>query len=226
MRQRFERLGVSLRVQTPRGSYPAPFSRTIGFDGSGTGSPSTLPIERFGVGDPTAIGMFLERWSALARELSRASTDYIVGTVAEIFENGLSHAQSPVGVLACGQYYRKPDDLELSVVDLGIGIPGNLAAAFDRREEDIDPARALAWAFERGHSSIATSRGLGLALLRGFIRRSGGRLVIASGRALARVEGTMLNVKSLTNRFPGTLVDVTLPRGGEVRVPSRGEDLF
>ena len=45
----------------------------------------------------------------------------LLSSIAEAFENALTHAGSGIGVISCGQYYAKRDELSLSVVDLGIG---------------------------------------------------------------------------------------------------------
>lgn len=225
LRRRASTRGIALTVDIPVQGYARPFGAIVGFAEPGSGSPTTIAIEGFESGDSAQIGTFLiDGWSAMARSLSRASTEYVVSAVAEIFENGITHARSDVGVLAAGQYYPKRDDLELSVVDLGIGIPGSLAAAFGRREEEIDAIRVLEWAFEPGRSSLRTSRGLGLAIVRGFVRRNGARLLIASGSAFAQADGEAWQTARLSTRFPGTLIVLTLP--AQVRPLSSGEGLL
>ena len=156
-----------------------------------------------------------------ARRFSSVECQYVVGTVAEIFANGLTHARSAVGILACGQLFPAKEHLPLSAVDLGVTIPGSLAAARGRREESIDASRAVAWAFEPGHSTLQTSRGLGLAILRTFIRESGATLRVYSGRASVRIHGDSWEAHA-ARRFPGTLIDLELPTA-EVRLPDGRE---
>lgn len=139
------------------------------------------------------------------------TAEYVVDSVAEIFVNALTHAHSDVGVVASGHYFRAREQLELSVLDLGIGIPASIAARLDRREDQIDPARAIAWAFKRGSSSVRTSRGLGLATFYDFLARSEATLVVLSGRGAGRLAGGMWETFTLPTRFPGTLFDLTVP---------------
>lgn len=227
MRRRAEKRNIILTAEVPAAGYSRPFSTTVGFGTTGSGSETTLTIRSFDRENSAAIGDFLlNGWSAMAQKLSRSSTEYVASAVAEIFENGLTHARSDVGVLAGGQYYPKPDELELSVADLGIGIPASLAAAFGRREEEIDPVRALNWAFEPGRSSVGTSRGLGLAIVRAFVRRNRAALLVASGEAFAAARSQSWTTSRLTCRFPGTFVVITLPAPARVFPPAPGEGLF
>jgi len=75
----------------------------------------------------------------------------------------------------------------------------------------IDPARAIAWAFKRGSSSVRTSRGLGLATFYDLLARSEATLVVLSGRGAGRLAGGMWETFTLPTRFPGTLFDLTVP---------------
>ncbi len=227
LRLRARRRGLTLHLRTADDrNYSRPFSDVMGYGGSGGGSPTTIPLRQFDTGNGDKIGEFLLlEWAARAKILSQAATEYVVTAVAEVFENSLTHAASDVGVISCGQYFAKTTRLHLSVVDLGVGIPGSLAMAEHRREEDIDPARAIAWAFEPGTSSVRSSRGLGLATLRAFLKRSGATLHVLSGRGYAGLAANIWNTAALPARFPGTLVDIELPIM-EVRPPAGGERLM
>jgi len=222
LRLRAAARGTTLSVRMPQGEYTRPFTAVVGFGCPGSGGATTIPIRRFTADDSAAIGGFLlDEWVRRARRLSSVECQYVVGPVAEIFANGLTHARSAVGVLACGQFFPAKEHLHLSVVDLGITIPGSLAAARGRREESIDASRAVAWAFEPGHSTLQTSRGLGLAILRTFIRESGATLRVYSGRASVRIHGDSWEAHA-ARRFPGTLIDLELPTA-EVRLPDGRE---
>lgn len=226
LRRRHARRGRRLVLhETSQGDHAQPFSRIIGFDGPGLGSETTIPLRSFETSDVAAIGAYLhEQWASRAEILGGATTAYVVDSVAEIFLNGLTHARSDVGVVASGQYFPARQTLALSVVDLGIGIPGSLAVRLGRREEAIDPARALAWAFERGSSTIGTSRGLGLAIFFEFLARSNGALTVISGSGLAHLTCGELRTSSLPCRFPGTLLDLAIPTA-KVRRPIRREEV-
>jgi len=187
-------------------------------------SRTTIPIEHFRHEGPE-VGHYLSRsWVSQLRGLSIAATEYVLFAVGEIFVNAFQHSGSSLGVVSCGQYYGKSNELHLTVVDIGVGIPATVAVFYGRREEELDGGKAIHWAFQAGHTSVpATSRGHGLAILSRFIERNDGALKVYSGRAYAQVIGTPLH-RQLTWRFPGTALDIII-RGVRV-VPRSKEDLF
>ncbi len=209
LRVRASREGRSLQISPPA------FGEVIGFNCVGRGGGGTIPLRHFEHLDPSTIGEFLmSGWAQRARHLSELQHEEMLDSVGEIFVNAFRHAKSDVGVIACGQYYPANGALHLSVVDLGIGIPRSLANASGCREDDIEPMRALAWAFEPGHSSIRAARGHGLAILRDFLRAQHAKLHVFSGRGYARLVGAHWEVRALAQRFPGTLIDIKLPTTG------------
>jgi hypothetical protein len=71
----------------------------------------------------------------------------------------------------------------------------------------------MCWAFERGTSTAqrpASARGLGLDLLKEFIRASGGRMEVFSHDGYARVDDGGESYETLRAFFEGTLVQVCL----------------
>ena len=146
-----------------------------------------------------------------AVKVSQRLGNAIRGVVWEIFCNAFEHSESPVGVFTCGQLYPKREQLCLSVVDFGTGIP-NKVSAFRRRPWDA-PSESLKWAFVPGNTTQRTdkkSRGLGLDLLRNFVSANGGQLSVYSDGAYVQVTKAGAIYKNLSERFRGTIVDIRL----------------
>ncbi len=223
LRRRFALRGGRLVVHDlPGTTFTRPFSQTIGYDGAMGGGPTTIPLQSFDASELASVGSFLEaQWANRADALVGTAASYAVDPVAEVFVNGLTHARSDIGIVACGQFFAKLQELHLSVVDLGIGIPRSLAESRGRREVDIDPARAIAWAFEEGHTTGSTSRGLGLAIFRDFLLASNARLHVWSGRGIAKLALGSWSVATSSRAFPGTLIDLSLPASNVRPPPSR-----
>lgn len=146
--------------------------------------------------------------------VSNAVRSAIVGTVWEIYANAFEHSHSTTGVMTAGHYYRDRKRLALTVVDFGVGIPTNVRAFTHRN--DVSAGNALRWAFQRGASTKSKDlgRGLGLDLLKEFVRVNRGKLELFSENGYARV-GWRDNefVEDYTTRnvgFKGTLVHITL----------------
>jgi signal transduction histidine kinase len=141
--------------------------------------------------------------------LSALLTDHIVAKTWEIYANAFDHANSPVGIFSCGQYYPHSHLLKLTVVDFGVGIPNRVRKHLGRR---MNAAEALQWAFERGNSTKADeegiARGMGLDLLREFVRLNQGKLEVFSYDGYARID-RMQNFGARHPSFLGTVVNIT-----------------
>src|SRR5438094_3431457 len=115
--------------------------------------------------------------------VSHRLRDAIVGNMAEVYLNAFEHARSPVGVFTCGQHFPGKQELNLTIVDFGVGIPSNvrLFKANEFRPEQLPAAKCMEWAFQSGTSTRSETPGqgpcgLGLDLLRAFVQQNGGRL--------------------------------------------------
>lgn len=142
--------------------------------------------------------------------LSQELEDYIIGKVWEIYDNAFEHSQSPIGIFSCGQYYPQKHELKLAVVDFGVGIPYNVRKF--RSEETLEAGYAISWAFKSGNTTKSGSRGLGLDILKDFIRINKGRLEVFSheGYGLISKDTEEYSSRLLTPTFEGTLFNLTL----------------
>lgn len=146
--------------------------------------------------------------------VSERLRDEIVGRVWEIYANAFEHGQSPVGIFSCGQHYPDHHELKLTVVDFGVGIPSNVRLFFkDKpRAESLSAASCLKWAFQRGTTTKpnGTSRGMGLDLLKEFVKLNKGKLEIFSHEGYALIDESHEIFMNRQTFFEGTLVNITL----------------
>lgn len=148
--------------------------------------------------------------------VSDALADRIVGTVAEIYLNAFDHAASPVGITCCGQFYPKRKELKLTLVDFGVGIPANVRTFMQGPISASlwTPESCMEWAFQRGTSTKTGASGgpcgLGLDLLRSFVRVNGGNLEMFSHEGHALITPASDQFSTCASFFPGTLVTISL----------------
>lgn len=146
----------------------------------------------------------------------------IVSRILEIFLNAYGHGVeknhiSNIGVTSCGQYFKDVKTLKLTVVDFGCGIISNVKTHLSDTHPNLDDASAMKWALEMGNSTRTDSlnmnipRGLGLDLLRDFVRINGGTLSVYSNSCCAAVgvDGAY-QVSELKNPFAGTIVNIAI----------------
>jgi hypothetical protein len=143
--------------------------------------------------------------------------DAIAGRMWEIYSNAFEHSGTEVGVFSCGQHYWRQNYLILSVVDFGRGIPANVRSFLRQYVEEalvskLSGAACLKWAFERGNSTCTdgVARGLGLDLLKEFVRLNQGKLEIYSNDGYAIVDKDSERFENRDLAFEGTVVHITL----------------
>ena len=124
--------------------------------------------------------------------VSRRLRDAIVGHMWEIYNNAFEHSGSEIGVFSCGQHFPTYDELVLSVVDFGQGIPAKVRnfLSSDPRAEQLTAAGCLRWAFQRGTTTKPKEElgGLGLDLLKEFVRINQGKLEVYSNEGYALID--------------------------------------
>jgi hypothetical protein len=138
--------------------------------------------------------------------------DAIVGHMAEIYLNAFDHSQSPIGVFACGQHFPRKHELNLTIVDFGVGIPSNvrLFKANDFAPEDLPATKCMEWAFQAGTSTKPGGRGIGLDLLQEFVKLNGGRLEMFSHEGYVVIADGKMAFAERNRFFEGTMVNISL----------------
>jgi len=146
--------------------------------------------------------------------VSERLRDAIAGRMWEIYSNALEHSDSTVGVYSCGQYFKRQNELLLSVVDFGQGIPAKIRAfvSSDPRAQNLPANACLRWAFQRGNSTCSQgiARGLGFDLLKEFVQLNQGKLEIYSNDGYVIVDKDSERYENCDISFTGTVVHITL----------------
>jgi len=134
--------------------------------------------------------------------------DAIVGNVWEIYANAFEHSKSPIGVFTCGQHYPKNQELKLTVVDFGVGIPWNVRLFC--RNPRILAHQALEWAFQEGTTTNPNGmgRGMGLDLLKRFVRANCGSLEVYSHDGRAKISCDEETYETGASWFEGTIFNI------------------
>ncbi len=146
----------------------------------------------------------------------------IVGRVWEIYENAFTHSRTVGGVFTCGQHYPRKQQLALTVAEFGIGIAKSVQDYYKTQFETIvgswEPAyqlqdeEALEVAFQRGFSTRpqGEAAGMGLDLLKEFVRLNGGTLQVFSNLSYAHFDGKGETYCRQATSFQGTVVNITI----------------
>jgi anti-sigma regulatory factor (Ser/Thr protein kinase) len=149
--------------------------------------------------------------------VSEALKNAIVDRVLELYVNAFEHSESQIGVFSCGQYFPKLNELHLTLVDFGMGIPANVRGYLKKVRPDLPAERlkagdCLKWAFLRMTTTRpdSTSRGVGLDLLKSFIRVNRGTMHVFSNEGFVEITADGEVYDSLSMAFEGTVFHIKL----------------
>ncbi len=176
----------------------------------------SIPYREDRVQDVNAIMDYLtDAW--LGRgwvQVSPRLRDAIAGRMWEIYNNAFEHSGSEIGVFSCGQHFRHQTELCLSVVDFGQGIPAKVRnyLSSDPRAGQLTAAGCLRWAFQRGNSTAqaGVARGVGLDLLKDFIRLNQGKLEVYSNEGYVVIDQNGERFENRVSSFEGSVFYITL----------------
>jgi len=177
---------------------------------------NSIPYRQDKQQDLQKISRYLEEkwigkgWLNIHPELSHE----IVSNVLEIYSNAFTHGFSPNGVYSCGQNFPVLEELKLTTIDFGVGIPQSVRDYLYSigKSFKISDEETLQLAFQDGFSTKPGLGGLGLKLLKDFIQKNEGQLDIYSCRGHAIIDKNGEQYESINSFFKGTIVNITLKR--------------
>lgn len=163
--------------------------------------------------DENMMQEYAERIMTLAPiKMQKEAQDILSSYIYEIYQNGLFHSQSPIGVFTSGYWNRNKKEFTFSIYDMGIGIPANVRKYLNC--VDADSIKCLQISFIDGFTTSTkedVNRGLGLTRLESFIRLNNGSMSIYSEDAccvIARQEKKVY--KKLQAPIKGTLIIINI----------------
>jgi anti-sigma regulatory factor (Ser/Thr protein kinase) len=129
--------------------------------------------------------------------------------LGELTENVYYHANTAVGGFAAAQTFKKSQEIELAIVDLGVGIAGSLSENPDFADKFHDDISAINTAIKPTVTATPErNSGYGLTLTRLLLEINDGRLIVWSGEG--KVEFGENPTEKKVDRLPGTLVVLRL----------------
>lgn len=146
------------------------------------------------------------------KEIPIMSSEYknlVMDNFLEIFNNVIDHAEAK-SVYVCGQYFRRKNKLEFSIVDIGKTFTQKINLYFSERGKSA-PEKHIEWALGEGNSTkINEPGGLGLTTLLEFLQYNNGSFTIVSHDELYEYNSKGSRTIYLDNCFPGTIVTISV----------------
>lgn len=154
---------------------------------------------------------YIDEWlikkQKFPRHTKRAG-EKIQESIYEIYTNAIIHGET-IYVYSCGEYNPVDYTLDMTIVDCGKTIPSNVNNYMKMLgEPELEPQQAIDWAFVDGNTTKQDTGGLGLWILKDFIRMNKGCLHMISGNAFLEFTEDKNESVCLDTTFPGTIVNM------------------
>ena len=170
-----------------------------------------IVYQKFHGSDSDKFKQYIDEWLIKKQKFPKHTDlagEKIQESIYEIYVNATTHGMTDY-VYSCGEY--KPDTatLDMTIVDCGRTIPMNVNDFMHRHSwPEKDPRMAIEWAFESGNTTKDDAGGLGLAILKEFVKLNQGCLQMVSGNAVLEFRNGGMESYLLDKIFPGTIVNV------------------
>lgn len=170
-----------------------------------------VPFRKFHSQDSDAFKAYIEEWIMQKHDFPKHTTlvhEKIKESIYEIYVNAIMHGECEK-VYCCGEVEGVRKTLNMTIVDRGRTIPDNVNFYMQSKGKIVmSHEQCIKWAIEPNNTTKADTGGLGLALITDFIRLNEGILHIVSGNGYMEYKQGHLTLISLTEEFPGTIVNM------------------
>jgi len=141
--------------------------------------------------------------------MSEALTKRFRQSLFEIFLNADIHSGSKSGIFVCGQFFPKLHHLDFTIADAGVGFLENVRKF--TRQKSMNSCDAIKWALTEGNTTKTGNQpgGLGLKLIKDFIRLNKGKFQIMSRLGYYEFSSNVL-FHEMDHDFPGTCVNIEI----------------
>lgn len=173
--------------------------------------------------DPTYIDYsYIESlisWLSTTISMSEALKAEMRNIILEMITNSQDHSDCQFGCYVCAQIYPQRKEIELSIMDFGVGIPANLTPIYAHLQND---AEAVEYSLESGISSRSGigAKGTGLNILKSFISTNKGSLDIYSYGGMYHLDKSMGKSRLSKYLFPGTSICIKMKIDDQHYMPS------
>ncbi|MFA5566939.1 MAG: ATP-binding protein [Acidimicrobiia bacterium] len=137
--------------------------------------------------------------------MSKGIKEGIIEAIYEVFVNAQIHSQTKY-IYSCGQFFPGSNELFFTLVDTGISIKNCVNKRF---KSNLTSVQAIKWALvDRNTTKEHITGGIGLALLKDFIKNNRGLMQIISNDGYYSLDDGREVYKLFSGQFPGTVVTI------------------
>lgn len=177
---------------------------------------TTLPFKKFKLQAGDQFSDYLDQYlkGKGLPEMTYALTKKFRQSLLEIFQNSAIHSDSASGIFTCGQFFPKKQRIDFTIADAGIGIRENVRRYHG--DAKISSRDAIRWGLTEGNTTRKGGNqpgGLGLKLIKDFIRLNQGKIQIISRFGFYQYSASGELLLKMDKDFPGTSVNIEINTG-------------
>jgi len=172
---------------------------------------SAVPYQEFSMKNEEVVEEYIFKYVLLKEEvpkMSKGAKKKIYRSIFELYQNSVLHSGADQ-VFVCGQFFRYKGRMALTMVEIGKTFEENVKSCYPEFEH-FSGADCLNWAVKSGNTTKPETEtgGLGLDLIRDFLKMNQGKLQIRSGNGYWIEKNGMTNFEECERSFCGSIVNI------------------
>ena len=172
---------------------------------------SAIPLKEFDMVNESEVEEYIYRYilkSDLVPQMSPGAKRKVFRSIFEIYQNSVMHSGAS-HIYVCGQYFKHKKRMALTMVEIGRTFKENVTS-HDQKYSHFTGKQSIEWAVERGNTTKIESEtgGLGLDLIREFLRLNQGKLQILSADGYWEEKKGVNFAVDCNTSFQGSVVNI------------------
>jgi len=172
---------------------------------------SGIPFQRFDMKSESSLEEYIYRYLLLTGKdfnLSEGAKKRIFRSIFEIYQNSVMHSGAEE-VFVCGHKFTLRGVLALTMVEIGRTFKDNVTS-FEDVYKRYSASESISWAVKSGNTTKKATEtgGLGLDLIREFLRMNHGKLQIRSAEGYWEEKKGIIFTQNSPHHFGGSIVNM------------------
>lgn len=172
---------------------------------------SAIPLRQFDMKDETKVEKYIYHYilkSEKVPKMSSGAKKKVFRSIFEIYQNSVMHSGAAQNYV-CGQYFHHKKRMALTMVEIGKTFKENVCS-HDLNFADYSGKESIEWAVEKGNTTKPAEEtgGLGLDLIREFLRLNKGKLQILSADGYWEEKTGQIYTDDCDSSFRGSIVNI------------------
>jgi hypothetical protein len=172
---------------------------------------SAIPLRKFDMKDEEQVEKYIYHYilkSEKVPKMSEGAKRKVFRSIFEIYQNSVMHSGASHNYV-CGQYFHHKKRMSLTMVEVGRTFKDNVRY-HDRLFKSYSGRESIEWAVQKGNTTKPAEEtgGLGLDLIREFLKLNKGKLQILSADGYWEEKRGEIYTEDCDSSFRGSIVNI------------------